>query len=524
MTLALKASGGYYVQYLRASSNALTGTGNYFSVELQNPTFGSTGLCTATLATYQSINSVVTQIWSTPVACHDGMQIRTAITTGYSAQITVNGSPYGAGFSSALSSGVPGIGGRSMPSANAISLVELGPHDGIAPSPVSASTITPLVTSSSVQAEWQGAVDDPNGTGVAYYYTCRVGGSCFWCADASFFDGTVQPSTTYTYQTSAIDFHGNWSSATNLVVTTPPANAANSNPSNRGVRPTGSYWGGAGEQIDIAGGNLNYTVPLVTAIGRGGLQATFNLTYNSQNWVVTSGTTSFPEGVDTGYGFGWQLMLGSLMPMIGPSEKLSFLYTNASGAQFRMTTQNGTLFAGSGSFYAWYDSNTSRLWFRDGSFWVMGCISAGGEPDAGTLYPTVVEDSNGNQIIIHYMPGSGASWNDSSARIASIEDSRAVAYTDPGTGDQLYQSYSFAYTTGGNGLQYLSGIASYVGTPESYAFTISQGQALFSPANVSFGTTSLLTPLRAPRSKHVRNRAIRPIRVLVNHQQWADRQ
>jgi hypothetical protein len=57
------------------------------------------------------------------------------------------------------------------------------------------------------------------------------------------------------------------------------------------------------------------------------------------------------------------------------------------------------------SAFVWYDSNTNLLHFRNGTFWVMGCVSAGGEPDAGTLYPTVVEDSNGNQIIITYMAG-----------------------------------------------------------------------------------------------------------------------
>jgi hypothetical protein len=157
-----------------------------------------------------------------------------------------------------------------------------------------------------------------------------------------------------------------------------------------------------------------------------------------------------------------------------------------------MTINNNGVWTGSASFYAWYDSNLNILHFRDGSFWIMGCVSAGGEQDAGTMYPTLVEDSNGNQIIIHYMPGAGANWTDSSARIASIEDARAVQYTDPSTGETLYHSYSFSYVTGGNGLQYLSGIASYVGTTENYTISINHGQPLYSPAGVSFSTTGLL--------------------------------
>jgi hypothetical protein len=48
----------------------------------------------------------------------------------------------------------------------------------------------------------------------------------------------------------------------------------------------------------------------------------------------------------------------------------------------------------------WYDTTASppRLHFPDGSFWEFGCQSAGTEEDSGTLYPTLMEDSNGNQL------------------------------------------------------------------------------------------------------------------------------
>jgi hypothetical protein len=99
------------------------------------------------------------------------------------------------------------------------------------------------------------------------------------------------------------------------------------------------------------------------------------------------------------------------------------------------------VWSSSESVYIWYDTNTNLLHFRNGTFWLMGCASAGAEPDAGTFYPTVVEDSNGNQIIVHYLPGSGAYWNDSSARIGTIEDARAAL--------NAYElSYGFTYVTG----------------------------------------------------------------------------
>src|SRR5258707_1085290 len=69
-----------------------------------------------------------------------------------------------------------------------------------------------------------------------------------------------------------------------------------------------------------------------------------------------------------------------------------------------------------------YDGNTNRLYFRAGSFWLMGCVSFGTEQDGGTYYPTTMQDTNGNQINIIYYPGVGAPSYSTSGRIAWIED------------------------------------------------------------------------------------------------------
>jgi hypothetical protein len=50
------------------------------------------------------------------------------------------------------------------------------------------------------------------------------------------------------------------------------------------VRPDGAYWGAMGEQIDTLSGNLNYTLPLLNPVARGGMSVPFALSYNSQNW------------------------------------------------------------------------------------------------------------------------------------------------------------------------------------------------------------------------------------------------
>ena len=92
------------------------------------------------------------------------------------------------------------------------------------------------------------------------------------------------------------------------------------------------------------------------------------------------------------------------------------------------------------SIYVWYDSNARRLYFRDGSFWVFDCVSSGTEPDGGTRYPTVMEDSNGNQIFVRYHAGRSMLDFNSSARIRQIEDPRAVALLyNYGTEDSTYE-------------------------------------------------------------------------------------
>ena len=89
-TLTLTQSGGTYVTYLRASSNALSGpapAGTAYAIEVQNPTF-SGGACTATLAAYKIISGAVTSLATTTIGCINGLNVR-AIYTAISNQIAV---------------------------------------------------------------------------------------------------------------------------------------------------------------------------------------------------------------------------------------------------------------------------------------------------------------------------------------------------------------------------------------------------------------------------------------------------
>jgi hypothetical protein len=164
------------------------------------------------------------------------------------------------------------------------------------------------------------------------------------------------------------------------------------------VRPTGIYWGGGGENIDMRSGNVNFSLPLLNVKGRG-WTVPFRLSYNSQNWRQDSGG-QWNLGHDGGFGWGWKLLAGSLTPYYSGYFILDhYVFTDSTGAEYRLTQVDGNgIWNSNESIYLEYDSNTGRLYFPDGTFWVFGCISAGTEQDSGVAYPTLIQDTNGNQI------------------------------------------------------------------------------------------------------------------------------
>src|SRR5260370_18901691 len=90
-------------------------------------------------------------------------------------------------------------------------------------------------------------------------------------------------------------------------------------------------------------GNLNYTIPLIKAMARSGWSASFNLSYNSQNWRQETTTTTPPVivtwhlGQEVRYGYGWRLQAGSLMPVYSGYFTLHhYSFTDATGADDRL--------------------------------------------------------------------------------------------------------------------------------------------------------------------------------------------
>jgi hypothetical protein len=249
----------------------------------------------------------------------------------------------------------------------------------------------------------QGASDMGTFTTSSTSYTLNnmpTDGRTIWAGLSALISGAWQPAINYTYQA--------YQSST-------------FDPRRVGIRSTGTYWGAGGEQIDLVSGNLNFTLPLVHPRARGGWTATFALSYNSQMWRQSGGAVS-NLGKDLGYGRGWTLQAGAIAPH--PSG-YGFIYRDQTGAEYYLNQYAYGIYTSQQGTYASYNSNNFTLNFPDGSSWVMSAVSAGGEPDAGTRYPTQMQDTNGNMIQIQYSQGVGGAGTNTSGRITQIMDVRS---------------------------------------------------------------------------------------------------
>ena len=142
-TLNLPSSGGNYVLYLEATSNAVLGsssTGSFYAFAIQNPTFANGG-CTATTTLYRVVSGAVSQISSTAVPCSNGVVYHAAMGNDSKLRFWVNNIEYLNWTDPSPLSGQGGVGGYSMPSGNTISLLQLGLCDRIAPSAVDPASV-----------------------------------------------------------------------------------------------------------------------------------------------------------------------------------------------------------------------------------------------------------------------------------------------------------------------------------------------------------------------------------------------
>ncbi|HEY3444428.1 MAG TPA: RHS repeat-associated core domain-containing protein [Paludibaculum sp.] len=488
----LLQSGGRYTILARASADARYGTvtaGSFYAVDFSNVVMSGTS-GTATMKIVKRVGGVLTQVAQLSVGVKDWMNVRVLVRPGgsqgflFSVSLDDRHTYYGEG-DAALTSGKPGLGVAGAAAVNGFENVWLYNYESAAPTPVLAADIASSVSSTAVDLQWKGSFDGADGSGTWQYDVYRNNQYVRSTRYATFTDNTLSPSTPYQYFIVAMDFHLNQVVGSTIVITTPGAGSFDAH--RNGVEPNGTYWGGGSENIDVQSGNLNYTLPLLKAVGRGQTSVQLALSYNSQNWRKdATGTPSYWKlGRDIGYGFGWRLQAGSMTAYFSDWWTVHhWVYTDATGAEYRLDQQSGGLFTSKEGIYVTFDANVGKLRFNDGSWWSFGALSTGGEEDAGTFYPTLMQDSNGNQVVLSYQSGIGAGWPNSSGRLAQIND--AVS-------GMAAPAFSFTYVDQGDGtVPHLQSITSVAGR-ESYTFS-SSSQAMHEPFdNGDFGSAWMLT-------------------------------
>lgn len=428
-------SGATFIHFMRASSNAYPGVGSYISAELVVPVLGGASAA-STLNINQCVNGTVTRLGSAQVTGSNYMSFRTVI-FGTNLWVYINNNLVMMQTLPSATTGYPGFGGSGQSDSDYFAQFQIGPRYTTPPANISSTGFASSVYPTTASMKWQ-PPSDGGGPGLLEYQVSRNG---VWAYTTvanlpEYLDATVQASQTYNYTIQAVDLHGNFSSGTTFTITTPASKTGPGAPPNTadprrvGLRTNGSYWGGGGEQIDTLSGNLNFSLPLLKAQGRPGWGVPVNLVYNSQNWRQDNGA-NWQLGYDVGFGFGWKLLIGSLTPYYNPGNNGvdHYVYTDNTGAEYQLTVNNSGVWSSLEGIYVWFDANAGKLHFRDGTFWVMGSVSGGSEADAGSMYPTIIEDVSGNQVIVTYDHGAGlaSTATNTSARIIYIEDARAVS-------------------------------------------------------------------------------------------------
>jgi RHS repeat-associated protein len=282
-----------------------------------------------------------------------------------------------------------------------------------------------------INLSWTASTDQ--GSGVSYYKVRRGGNdyATVYAPTTSYSDTSVQPDSTLTYTVVAVDRAANVSALSNSATAT-TLGPSNLRPEGLGKRPLAAYYGSGPELVNLESGNAVLSFPLIPIQGRtGGISPTLSLAYNSQVWSRDASGVQY-TAVDAGYGAGWSLWLGAMYPVYAAGVIDHYRFIDSSGATHRLYPSTGDTYISRDSTYLKWDRVLHRLWFRDGTFWDFDYVSLDPEPDAGTRYPTRLQDTNGNYVTIAYSTG---------ARITQILDSRY------GTSPNITH-YEFFYTNG----------------------------------------------------------------------------
>ncbi len=171
------------------------------------------------------------------------------------------------------------------------------------------------------------------------------------------------------------------------------------------------------ESVNVANGNLFFTVPLLSRPGRNGLGVDLKLAYNSKLWdFYTWNAAIYATLVEDSswVGTGWTLLVGRV---IDDSSNGRYYVTLSDGSNHEMTYYGGA-WRSMDSTYMIYDPVVHKLTLKGG---INLRFDYQDSVRTNMRFATRVQDTNGNYLEIAYGSGGG--------RISTIQDTLGNTYT-----------------------------------------------------------------------------------------------
>lgn len=194
--------------------------------------------------------------------------------------------------------------------------------------------------------------------------------------------------------------------------------------------------------------DVNYSVPLLSLIGRAGLNLNLTLNYNSKVWIK-SGNTMYFDGEQSWPAPGWRLGFGRIDGVFSGADGYNHYYYIAPDENIHDLRYNSSdsLYESTDSSYLDFNDSTGVLRMKDGTQIAFALQGGTG----GYVLPTQVKDRNGNYITVNYT-GTGqqiSSIVDTVGRTVSFSyntDGTLASISKSGFGNAS-RTWTFSYTS-----------------------------------------------------------------------------
>lgn len=201
-------------------------------------------------------------------------------------------------------------------------------------------------------------------------------------------------------------------------------------------------------KVNLFSQDVTCSVPVLSLLGRAGLNLGLGLAYNSKVWIL-SGSTIYFDG-DKGWPApGWRLGFGRIDGVYAGGDGYNHYYyiANDGGVHDLRYNSSDSLYESIDSTYMDFNDSTGVLRMKDGTQMTFALQGGTG----GYVLPTQIKDRNGNYITVSY---SGTGQN-----ISSITDTigRTVSFSYNGDGTlasisaygfgAVNRTWSFGYTS-----------------------------------------------------------------------------